>query len=230
MLTENKAPVGSRPRGRPRLPIDRDAVADAVAELFVEGGYDAVTIADTADKLAVSRATLYRTVPTKEDLLGILFERSMQELIDSAKGAIDEVEDSAERLRQLIGIHTGAAVQMRKYMPVFFGGGDLPPEVYSRWHRWTRPYEKIWRSVVTDNIREGNLAAGDPVVTMRLILGMVIWISRWYRPNEKITADQIASTAIQLLRLDQVGADQRRPEAVTSNRRPPRTAPGEATG
>lgn len=62
-----------RPRGSPRLDIDKDAVADAVAELFAEGGYAAVAIADTAAKLSVSRSTLYRTVPTKEDLLGILF-------------------------------------------------------------------------------------------------------------------------------------------------------------
>ena len=55
--------------GRPRLTIDRDAVADAVAELFAEGGYEAVSIVDTAEKLSLSRATLYRTVPTKEDLL-----------------------------------------------------------------------------------------------------------------------------------------------------------------
>ena len=34
--TEN-AKTSGRPRGRPRLTIDRDAVADAVAELFHEG-------------------------------------------------------------------------------------------------------------------------------------------------------------------------------------------------
>lgn len=203
-MSEKNTIVGARPRGRPRLTIDRDAVADAVAELFAEGGYEAVTIVDTADKLAVSRGTLYRTVPTKENLLGILFERSMHELISSAEAAIEEVEDSAERLRQLIRIHTRAAVQMRRYMPVFFGGGDLPSEVFARLHSWTRPYEKIWRSVVEDNIREGNVTDGDPVVTTRLILGMVIWISRWYRPSERFTADQIADTALQLAKLDRV--------------------------
>lgn len=77
-----------RPRGRPRLAIDRDAVADAVAALFAEGGYEAVTIVDTADKLGVSRATLYRAVPTEEDLLGILFERCTGELTERTKAAI----------------------------------------------------------------------------------------------------------------------------------------------
>lgn len=66
---------GGRTRGRPRFEIDRDAVADAVAGLFRERGYETVSIVGTAQRLAVSRATPYRTVPTKEDLLGILLDR-----------------------------------------------------------------------------------------------------------------------------------------------------------
>jgi AcrR family transcriptional regulator len=62
--------------------IDRDAVADAVEGLYVEGGIDAVSIVGAAQRLDVSRATLYRTVPNKEDLVGILFERSMHEQVE----------------------------------------------------------------------------------------------------------------------------------------------------
>jgi AcrR family transcriptional regulator len=201
MPTDDNATVNSRPRGRPRLTIDRDAVADAVAELFAEGGYEAVSIVDTAEKLAVSRATLYRTVPTKEDLLGVLFERSTKQLTENAKAAIGEIDDSAEQLNRLIQLHAEAAVQMRSYMPVFFGGGDLPPEVFAQWHTWSRQYEKLWRNVVAANMRDGNLDEGDPVITTRLILGMLIWVSRWYRPKEKITSAQIAEAAIQLVRV-----------------------------
>jgi len=30
---------------------------------------------------------------------------------------------------------------------------------------------------------------------------MILWVSRWYRPKEKITSAQIADDAIRLLRL-----------------------------
>ena len=53
------------------------------------------------------------------------------------------LDDLAEQLMQLIRLHAEAAVQMRSYMPLFFGGGGLPPEVYPRWNRWGRGYEKI---------------------------------------------------------------------------------------
>jgi hypothetical protein len=91
-------------------------------------------------------------------------------------------------------------------MAVFFGGGDLPQEVYLRWHTWSRRYENIWIKVVTANMRDGALDEGDPVVTTRLILGMLIWVSRWYRPAEKVTPEEVADTAIRLLRLRLDGA------------------------
>lgn len=126
------------------LEINRDAVADAVAELFAEGGIEAVSIADTAEKLSVSRATLYRTVPTKEDLLGILFERSTRELTERADAVLADIVEPGEQLVELIKLQSEAAIQMRSYMPVFFGGGGLPPDVFMRWRRWSKQFEKRW--------------------------------------------------------------------------------------
>ncbi len=199
-MTASPTPKKARPRGRPRLDIDPDAVADAVAELFAEGGLEAVSIIDTAEKLSVSRATLYRTVPTKEHLIGILFERSTGELTRNARACTKEIDDPAERLLSLVRLQVDAAIRMRRYMPVFFGGGDLPPEVFERWHKWSRDYEKIWVSVVKENMTAGVLADADPVITARLLLGSCIWVSRWYRPKDKYSPEEITEVAVNLVR------------------------------
>ncbi len=199
-MTAEPTPKKTRPRGRPRLDIDPDAVADAVAELFAEGGLEAVSILDTAEKLSVSRATLYRTVPTKEHLIGILFERSTGELTQNARATVKEIDDPAERLLSLVRLQVDAAIRMRRYMPVFFGGGDLPPDVFERWHKWSREYEKIWVSVVKDNMEAGVLAEAEPVITARLLLGSCIWVSRWYRPKDKFSPEEITEVAVGLVR------------------------------
>jgi len=208
-------PEGTRPRGRPRLEIDPDAVADAVAELFAEGGIEAVSILDAAEKLSVSRATLYRTVPTKEHLLGILFERSTGELTKASKAGLKETDDPAERLLVLVRLQVDAAIRMRRYMPVFFGGGDLPPEVFERWHKWSREFENIWVSVVKENMEAGLLPQGDPVVTARLLLGSLIWVSRWYRPSDKQSPESIAQAAVDLVQAIQIA-----PREATPKKKP----------
>jgi AcrR family transcriptional regulator len=188
-----------RPRGRPRTEIDPDAVADAVATLFEEGGMEAVSIVSAAQKLDVSRATLYRAVPTKEHLLGILFERSTHELTELASAAAETDAPVAERLCRMVELQVDAAVRMRHYLSVFFGGSDLPADVVERWHPWSREYEQMWTKCVEEAMDEGVLARSNAATATRLILGMCIWVSRWYRPGDGIDTAYIAKSAIALL-------------------------------
>jgi AcrR family transcriptional regulator len=203
-----------RPRGRPRLDIDRAAVAEAVGELFAAGGYEAVSIGSTAEKLNVSRATLYRSVPTKEDLLGVLFERGTAELTEAAQEIIRRQRKPGAQLLELVRIQVDAAIRMRRYMGVFFGGAGMPPDVFDRWHYWSRAYEAMWVKSVTSAMKAGVLADAEPVVTTRLILGMCLWVSRWYRPAERYDADTIKTAAVRLLGL--TGEDA--PEPATRSR------------
>jgi AcrR family transcriptional regulator len=146
-----------RPRGRPRTEIDPDAVADAVAKLFAEGGMEAVSIVSTARELDLSRATLYRAIPTKEHLLGILFERSTRELTELATATLEADIPVAERLRRLVELQVDAAARMRHYLSVFFGSADLPADVVDRWHAWSREYEELWTRCVEEAIDAGVL-------------------------------------------------------------------------
>jgi AcrR family transcriptional regulator len=189
-----------RPRGRPRLDIDRDAVADAVAELISQGGLDALSFNGTAEKLSVSRATLYRTIPTKEHLLAVLLERSMKEMDLLVEEALQRFTDPADQLVALVELQIDAAIRMRRYMPLFFGQGDMPAETYTRWQRWVRDFEQAWVEVVQKNMDVGALPTGDAVITTRLLLGATLWVSRWYRPEDSFTAEAIRATATNLLR------------------------------
>lgn len=201
MAAQHAPATEKRPRGRPRLDIDPDAVADAVAELCAEGGLDAVSILDTAEKLSVSRATLYRSVPTKEHLVGMLLERSAAELTASVKKALKETDEPGDRLIALLGLQIDAAISMRHYMPLFFGQESVPPDVYKRWRKWIRDFERIWVDVIEENMEAGLLRDANPVITARLLLGSCQWVSRWYRPDDKYTDEMIRDTAVGLIKV-----------------------------
>ncbi|MGM5069117.1 TetR/AcrR family transcriptional regulator [Rhodococcus qingshengii] len=188
-----------RKPGRPRRNIDMAEVADAAVELFSKGGYDAVSIEATAELLSVSRATLYRTVPTKDELLGIVLERLTGDLGAGAAELLDSVSDPEEALLGIVRLQIDASIRTREYLAVVFGGHGLETDVYKRWQEWSRDYEAIWTTAVTRAMKAGVLEWADPRITMRLLLGMTIWVSRWYRPNEGFTAEEIADAAVQLI-------------------------------
>jgi AcrR family transcriptional regulator len=192
--------VSPRPRGRPRKVIDLDELLDAVERLFHEGGLAAVSIERAATELGVSRATLYRTVPTKEQLLSLLFKRMTDEVSAAALEATKpDGRTARERLYALIRVQFEAAIEMREYMFVFFGGGFLAPEAYAEWRVWAREFEQIWVSAVRAAADEDAITVSDPKIATRLVLGMILWVSRWYRPGMDVDADRLTSEAIGLL-------------------------------
>ncbi|MFE2009144.1 TetR/AcrR family transcriptional regulator [Streptomyces sp. NPDC059491] len=58
--------TGLRARKRQRT---RDAIGDAAVSLFLEHGFDGVSVSDIAAAAEVSKPTLFRYFPTKEDLV-----------------------------------------------------------------------------------------------------------------------------------------------------------------
>jgi AcrR family transcriptional regulator len=180
--------------------IDLDDLLDVVEGLFASGGLEAVSIERAAQELGVSRATLYRTVPTKEHLLGLLLKRMTGDLTDRALTATrDDGRSARERLYALMRVHFDAAIQMRDYMFVFFGGQGLQPDDYADWRKFAVNYERIWVDAVCAAQRDGMLTVTDPVVATRLLLGMIVWVSRWWRPRMELDADDLLEQAKLLL-------------------------------
>jgi AcrR family transcriptional regulator len=101
---------GRRERKRERT---RQTIADAAMTLFVERGFDRVTVADVAEEADVSVNTVYNHFPTKEDLFFAQAETSDRGLVDLVHGrargepVVDffrrQVAEQIERVRAAAG-------------------------------------------------------------------------------------------------------------------------------
>jgi AcrR family transcriptional regulator len=67
----------------------RTALLQAFAELFLERGYDAVAVAQVADRANVGRSTLYEHFRTKDDLLKASLDRPFRALAIAAEPDAD---------------------------------------------------------------------------------------------------------------------------------------------
>ena len=63
----------------------REAIADAARALFLERGFDDVTVADVAEAADVSEATVFNYFPTKEDLAFYRMEDFEEEMLDAVR-------------------------------------------------------------------------------------------------------------------------------------------------
>jgi AcrR family transcriptional regulator len=63
----------------------RDAIAEAARRLFLEHGFDDVTVADVAEAADVSEATVFNYFPTKEDLAFHRMEDFEEEMLDAVR-------------------------------------------------------------------------------------------------------------------------------------------------
>jgi AcrR family transcriptional regulator len=69
------------PRGRVRASVTREEIVEAALAVADAAGFDAVSMRNVAERLGVGAMTLYHHVPSKDDLLDLMFDAVMRELL-----------------------------------------------------------------------------------------------------------------------------------------------------
>ena len=80
-------------------PTSRDALQRAALRLFLEHGYDAVSVAAIAQDVGVSHMTFFRHFPTKESVVvGDLFDPAIAAAVASRPGVASPLARAVEGL------------------------------------------------------------------------------------------------------------------------------------
>src|SRR5262245_54764383 len=97
--TKASPPAGSRQPGRPRSATAHAAILDATVALFIERGFDGMSMEAVAANAGVGKATIYRRWPTKEDLVVDAVARVFTEGARPDTGTVRQ--DLIESVREL---------------------------------------------------------------------------------------------------------------------------------
>ena len=101
-------PTGLRARKKART---RDAIADAAISLFLAHGFDHVSVTEIATAAEVSKPTLFRYFPTKEDLV-------LHRFADHSGEAARVVRDREIDVPPLTALHRHFRAGLDRYDPV----------------------------------------------------------------------------------------------------------------
>lgn len=185
---------------REQVRIDkREAVLRMAAQVFNEKGYLAATLDEVAERLHVTKPTLYYYVKNKDEILyecvriGLtMLQDAITEVGASGGTALDKLVAAMHKYTEIVTMDFGMCL-------IRVGEDPLPPESQRKLRRIKAAIDLEFRELIRQGIVEGTIAPCDPKLAAFTLAGALSWIGRWYRPEGAWTPDEIARQCIALL-------------------------------
>lgn len=174
--------AGAKPR---RLPVqDRRALpaADpekrkrllgAAVQTFGRRGFHEAKIAEIAAEAGVAEGTVYLYFRNKEDLLGCIFDETMDGVLAEARAIRSGEASASEKLKGLVGLHISLLVRDRNLASVFQIELRRSARLVERFSRSKLiEYFRLLDGVLKDGIASGELRNDlDPRLAVRILFG-----------------------------------------------------------
>jgi AcrR family transcriptional regulator len=186
------------------------AIRSAALALIARQGYEAVSMRELAAEVGVQAAALYRYYPTKEDLLFSLMREHMDGLAAAWEAEQPASDDPVARLAAYVANHIRYHVIRRHSTHVSnMELRSLSRERLTAILKLRTAYEKELRAILRDGAEQGVFTVDDVGLTAMAIIQMTTGVIVWFRPDERLSVDQVTETYLAMtMRL--VGANQDR--------------------
>ena len=181
----------------------RRIVATA-AELFGERGYDGTALEDVAERLDVTKGSLYYYFAGKDELAAAAIET----LGSDWTARLEEMPatgTSAERLRALLREHIAIAV--REYpaaLRLFLVPDSWPDALRARIRELRARHDLVFRRVIREGVAAGELAVVDEDATLQALHAAMsqapLWCSHLTGDAQDRAMDDLADTLMKLVR------------------------------
>lgn len=202
--TRATAAPAKRPPGRPRTGPDPERfqqIVNAAAELFRSKGYSATSIQDIADATGLLKGSLYHYVDSKEDFLFHIIQGVYADAVADIQRVADLDAKPEERLAAFIRAHvlftiknlTAYTVRLREFH-------QLDEDRRKQIRRGGEAYLDLLTSILKEGRASGVFAEDlDLDLQVRVLLGQLNSITRWYRQDKKTDPDKLADQLVSLM-------------------------------
>jgi len=178
----------------------RTELLEAAERLFSVRGFEATSVRDIADAMEMQAGSLYTHIETKEELLWEILDGAANRFFEAIRPIVNSDLVTIEKLKRAIAAHVS----------VITGSASAASIYMTEWRHLSEPrrkefaarrdeYERMFRGMVHDAIREGIFGDVDEKFATLMILSSANWIYQWYRPGGPMTPEEIARKITDLL-------------------------------
>ncbi|MDO7851269.1 TetR/AcrR family transcriptional regulator [Hymenobacter convexus] len=174
---------------RPRkAQIDRTATA-----LFRAQGFAATSMRELATALGLEAGSLYSHIKSKEEILHRVCFALADSFFAGFAAATQEAAPVAAQLRQAIVAHVRVLTDDSAASAVFLHEWrHLSEPARSEFLALRDRYEGAFRELIARGVAAGELHTPDPAFAALTLLASLNWLPSWYRPEGKLSPDDIA--------------------------------------
>ncbi|HYO70027.1 MAG TPA: TetR/AcrR family transcriptional regulator [Archangium sp.] len=177
------------------------AILETAARLICERGYEGTSMQEIAAACRLTKAGLYHYIQNKEQLLFAIMSYGMDLFEGQVLAKVRDIADPVERLRACMRLNIelvthGAA---KEVIIILHEHATLTGEARAFIDSRKKAYVRFLEDSFSEAVRLGRIRALQPTVAAFSFLGMVLWIYKWFQPDGRLTAEQVASEMVELL-------------------------------
>ncbi|NMO04834.1 TetR/AcrR family transcriptional regulator [Gordonia sp. TBRC 11910] len=188
-----------RRTGRPGRPgYDLDSLLAVAVKVFNDKGYDGTSMDVLADRLGLSKSSIYHHVSGKQELLELALNRALNALF-AATVEEDATQGRAiERLEFLVRRSVDILVAELPYVTLLLrvrGNSAVERKALVR----RREFDEVVSGLVAEAMDEGDLRPdADPTLVARLLFGTVNSIIEWYKPRLASSSAELGDALVMM--------------------------------
>ncbi|WP_269792451.1 TetR/AcrR family transcriptional regulator [Stenotrophomonas sp. Iso1] len=153
-----------------RLAGNREAILAAARRLVAAGGYRSAPITAVAAEAGVSTGLIYRHFPSKAELFVEVLTAAVEHELEILSAIADEALPAPQRLQRAVASFVRRAMAGPGLAYAFIAE-PVDPEVEAERIRCRRLFGDVFKRILDDGVRSGELPAQDLDVSAACIVG-----------------------------------------------------------
>ncbi len=178
----------------------RKRILDAAAHILSVKGYSGLRLTDVASVAEVQAPAIYYYYASREELIEEVMWTGTAETREHTVAALEVLPATSEpkdRLLTAVEAHLRHMLEISDYSKAAIrNAGQVPESIRKRQMREEEKYGELWRRLLSDLSRSGELRAEyDPYTAQMLMMGSLNWVLEWWDPRRS-SVDSLVVNAL----------------------------------
>lgn len=196
MMDSNKTVINMEDTAKNK----RDEILIQAANLFRKKGFSGTSMQDIARDVGILKGSIYYYFNSKNEIFREVLNKGISPVLKNAEFIMAKDLSPAEKLRELLRSHIDYIIHDNYSLILYFQEKEkISLQETKKYIESRNRYEKIFKDLLAQGIKQGVFPKVDITLTVYAILGMCNWIVQWYNPKGSRSPKDIVEHMVYLI-------------------------------